>query len=287
MKPAAVLLPCGTRLHLQHGPIDLIIGADGAKEIRAFAFKAATQRFETVLEELVCELDLLRTPLRKNAPIPEGHIAKRMHWATQPHSDTFITRMAAVAGSVADTILDAMVTAIPLNRAYVNNGGDIAIHLTPGTKFVMSMSGINGRDLGRIMISYDQRIGGVATSGRHGRSLTMGIADSVTVLAACAAQADAAATLIANTVDLPHHPQILRCAANLIDPDSDLGQRPVVTGYKTLSDHNIAKALNRGIRCARAMQTHDDIAGAALFLNDDMRLLGNSFKRAKRSLIHA
>ena len=50
MKPAAVLLPCGTRLHLQHGPIDLIIGADGAKEIRAFAFKAATQRFETVLE---------------------------------------------------------------------------------------------------------------------------------------------------------------------------------------------------------------------------------------------
>ena len=287
MKPAAVLLPCGTRLHLQHGPIDLIIGADGAKEIRAFAFKAATQRFETVLEELVCELDLLRTPLRKNAPIPEGHIAKRMHWATQPHSDTFITRMAAVAGSVADTILDAMVTAIPLNRAYVNNGGDIAIHLTPGTKFVMSMSDINGRDLGRIMISHDQRIGGVATSGRHGRSLSMGIADSVTVLAACAAQADAAATLIANTVDLPHHPQILRCAANLIDPDSDLGQRPVVTGYKTLSDHNIAKALNRGIRCARAMQTHDDIAGAALFLNDDMRLLGNSFKRAKRSLIHA
>ena len=287
MKPAAVLLPCGTRLHLQHGPIDLIIGADGAKEIRAFAFKAATQRFETVLEELVCELDLLRTPLRKNAPIPEGHIAKRMHWATQPHSDTFITRMAAVAGSVADTILDAMVTAIPLNRAYVNNGGDIAIHLTPGTKFVMSMSGINGRDLGRIMISYDQHIGGVATSGRHGRSLSMGIADSVTVLAACAAQADAAATLIANTVDLPHHPQILRCAANLIDPDSDLGQRPVVTGYKTLSDHNIAKALNRGIRCARAMQTHDDIAGAALFLNDDMRLLGNSFKIAKRSLIHA
>ena len=287
MRPAAVILPCGTRLHLQHGPIDLIVGADGTKETRAFAFSAATQRFETVLEELVCELDLLRTPLRNNAPIPEGHIAKRMHWATQPHSDTFITRMAAVAGSVADTILNSMITAIPLNRAYVNNGGDIAIHLSSGTEFKMAMSDINGRDLGRINISYDQRIGGVATSGRHGRSLSMGIADSVTVLAACAAQADAATTLIANAVDLPHHPQILRCAANLIDPDSDLGQRPVVTGYKTLSDHDIATALNRGTRCARSMQTRDDIAGAALFLNDGVRLLGNSFTRAKRSLIDA
>ena len=31
MTPVAAILPCGTRLHLQHGPIDLVIGADGAK----------------------------------------------------------------------------------------------------------------------------------------------------------------------------------------------------------------------------------------------------------------
>ena len=287
MNPAAALLPCGTRLHLQHGPIDLIIGANGTKGNRALAFKAARERFGTVLEELVCELDLLRTPQSKNAPIPKGHIAKRMHWATQPHSDTFITPMAAVAGSVADTILNAMVTASPLSRAYVNNGGDIAIHLTPGTEFAMAMSDINGRNLGRVSISYDQRIRGVATSGRHGRSLSMGIADSVTVLAACAAQADAAATLIANAVDLPSHPKIFRCAANLIDPDSDLGHRSVVTGYKKLLDSDITKALNRGTRCAHTMQQHNDIAGAALFLSDDIRLLGNSFTRPRRNLVDA
>ena len=45
----------------------------------------------------------------------------------------YITPMAAVAGAVADTILTAMLAAEPrLERAYVNNGGDIAFHLTPG-----------------------------------------------------------------------------------------------------------------------------------------------------------
>ena len=287
MKPVAALLPCGTRLHLQHGPIDLIIGADGAKGSRVLAFTAATKRFESVLQELVCELDLLRTPLTKDATRPKGHIANRMHRATQPYYYTFITRMAAVAGSVADTILAAMVSAVPMSRAYVNNGGDIAIHLTPGTEFEMAMGTYNGQNLGRITISHDQGIGGVATSGRHGRSLSMGIADSVTALASCAAKADAAATLIANAVDLPNHPQILRRAANLIDPDSDLGQRPVVTGYEPLSDQDIMKALDSGERFARAMQTRGNILGAALFLNEDMRLLGNSFSRPKRSLIDA
>ena len=287
MKPVAALLPCGNRLHLQHGPIDLIVGADGNTERKELALKAATKRFETVLEELVSELSLLRTPLNTNSPIPAGHIAKRMHQATQPHSGTFITRMAAVEGSVADTILSAMLTAVPLNRAYVNNGGDIAIHLTPGTEFSMIMSGHNGHDLGRIKISYDQRVGGIATSGRHGRSLSMGIADSVTVLAPSAAQADAAATLVANAVDLPNHPHIIRSAAELIDPDSDLCHRPVVTGYDPLSDHDIAKALNRGLRCAQKMQYRGDIVSAALFLSDDMRLLGQSFTKPKRSLIDA
>ena len=47
---------------------------------------------------------------------------------------------------------------------------------------------------------------GIATSGWRGRSFSLGIADAVTVLAATAAEADAAATMIANAVDLPGHP---------------------------------------------------------------------------------
>jgi ApbE superfamily uncharacterized protein (UPF0280 family) len=71
----------------------------------------------------------------------------------------------------------------------------------------------------------------VATSGwrckgKGGRSFSFGIADAVTVLAGSAAAADAAATVIANAVDLPGHGAITRRPASAIDPDSDLATVP-------------------------------------------------------------
>ncbi len=47
--------------------------------------------------------------------------------------------MAAVAGSVAEEILCAMTAAAPLSRAFVNNGGDIALHLAPGESTTLAM----------------------------------------------------------------------------------------------------------------------------------------------------
>ena len=105
MGPVARILPCGTRLHLQHGPIDLVIGADGDREA---AFAAAKARFEVVLEELVGELPLLKSQVTAYSPCPVGAISQRMDQATRPHCQTFVTRMAAVAGAVADTVLEAM-----------------------------------------------------------------------------------------------------------------------------------------------------------------------------------
>ena len=78
-----------------------------------------------------------------------------------------------------------------------------------------------------MVIDADDPSRGVATSGRHGRSFSLGIADAVTVLARTASQADAAATIIANAVDLPGHPAIVRCPACDLQPDSDLGARLV------------------------------------------------------------
>ena len=60
MGAQAQLLSEGERLHLQHGPIDLIIGAEGD---RTRAFEAAFARFESVLDELARELPLLQTAL--------------------------------------------------------------------------------------------------------------------------------------------------------------------------------------------------------------------------------
>ncbi|WP_206188427.1 UPF0280 family protein [Parasedimentitalea denitrificans] len=285
MGPAARILPCGTRLHLQHGPIDLVIGADGDRKV---AFAAAEARFETVLEELVMELPLLQSQITRHSPSPNGTIARRMDQAIRPHCQTFVTPMAAVAGAVADTVLEAMRVATPIQRAYVNNGGDIALHLGPGQTFVTAMNDHQGQDLGRIDISHASGVGGIATSGRHGRSLSLGIADSVTVLAKTAAQADAAATLIANAVDLPGHLAIYRQPASDLQDDSDLGEQLVVTGCDTLSDGDIHAALDAGERRALEMQRENHIITAALYLQGHCRLVGNTgFTPSVRTQLYA
>ena len=89
-------------------------------------------------------------------------------------------------------------------------------------------------DAGRVAIEAADQVRGIATSGRHGRSLSFGIANSVTVLAKSAAMADTAATLIANAVDLPGHPAVERRPASSLRDDSDLGERLVVTGVGDL-----------------------------------------------------
>jgi len=273
---SAALLDGGARLHLHHGPIDLIVGADPVRAgERRVAFEAARAGFAGVLDRLVAELPLLRAPLTPASPAPDGLVARRMHDAALPHcADTFVTRMAAVAGAVADAVLAAMVSRVALRRAWVNNGGDIAVHLAPGERVDIAMAGLDGRDLGRVGIDAADGIGGLATSGAGGRSLSLGIADSVTVLARDAAAADVAATLIANAVDLPGHPAIRREPAAYLYPDSDLGERMAVTGVGALTPSEVATALNAGERVARAMHHAGQIAGAALFLRGRSALVG-------------
>ena len=267
MNPTAAILPCGTRLHLQHGPIDLIISADGQRER---AFEAANARFRTVLTELVAELDALKQPITPTAECPNGAVAQRMHAAAMTYVGYgFLTRMAAVAGSVADTVLNAMTDGADVRRAYVNNGGDIALHLQEGEIYSSAMVGHDGRELGQIIIQSGDNVGGIATSGRHGRSLSCGIADSVTVLSSCAAKADVAATLIANAVDLASHPAITRRPANEVVDDSDLGKRPVVVGCGPLTQPDRNTALRAGHDCALTMVKQNTIHAAALFLQND------------------
>ena len=281
--PHAALLS-GGRLHLHHGPIDLIIGADPV-EMRAAGFAAARRRFDGMLAALVEELTFLRTRLTPDSARPEGAVARRMHAAARPHcADVFVTPMAGVAGAVADEVLAAMTAAAPLTRAYVNNGGDIALHLSPGTTFGIAMAGPDRADLGRVRIGPGEGIGGLATSGTGGRSLSLGIADSVTVLAECAAAADVAATLIANATDLPGHPSLRRAPAESLDPDSDLGARAVVTGVGPLTPAEVRAALDAGARTARAMQRAGQVSGAALFLRGASTTIGDPIAIEKSTI---
>jgi uncharacterized protein len=268
--PQSALLP-GDRLHLQHGPIDLIIHADGPG--RHAAYRAAQQRFDHVLQELVDDLPLLHQP-PDSTNLPQNPIALAMASATLPFTtDTFITAMAAVAGAVADDILSHMAQH-RLTRAYVNNGGDIAFYLTPGQTLTTAVHALDGTPLGTIRLEAQNPSRGMATSGLGGRSLTRGIAQSVTVLAPTAAMADAAASIIANAVDLPGHPAIHRKPACDVKPDSDLGQHLIVTHHDPLSSADTCRALDSGQAMAKRLQSRGLIHAAILFLQGQHRIVG-------------
>lgn len=273
--PQAHWLEDGSRLHLNHGPIDLIVEAFGpADECRA-AYAQAVERFETILTELVAELPDLRRPAPASPRAFSGPTARRMEAAVAPlAADAFITPMAAVAGSVADEVLAAMLRGRNLERAYVNNGGDTALHLAPARTMTIAVAGTGHGFCDRIAIRAGDPVRGVATSGWRGRSFSLGIADAVTVLARTGAEADAAATLIANAVDLPGHPAVARRPARNLAPDSDLGARPVTTGVGLLASHEIDVALARGLAVANDFRRRGLIEAAALFLGGDVRLCG-------------
>ncbi len=273
-------LPDG-RLHLQEGPIDLVIGAFGAAAEVRRAYDAAAACFEEVLPGLVSELTALRRPIDQSFLNFAGPVAQRMAVACVPHRAASVTPMAAVAGAVADHVLAAMTGAAELSRAYVNDGGDIALHLAPGESLACGMVAalqdprLDGPRLdGRAVVTAEMPIRGIATSGcatlgQGGRSFSLGIADAVTVFARSAAAADVAATLIANAVDLPGHGAIERRPAGEIDPDSDLGDRPVTLVVGDLTPEEITAALARGRIEALRMQAVGLIEAAALFLRGD------------------
>ena len=276
MRAQITLLPDGRRLHMHDGPIDLIVEAFGSPAQVKLAYQSASQRFLNVLDELCSQLPALRTQASPHLPPMSGSTAKRMAAAVAPYADrTFVTPMAAVAGAVAEEILDAMTSASTLFKAYVNDGGDIALHLAAGEQFVVGMVERPDRPslFGTATIYSHQPIRGLATSGWGGRSFSLGIADAVTVLAHRASAADAAATLIANAVDLPNHPAIHRVPARSISPDSDLGDLLVTQNVGPLSPEDVNFALASGSALARQLLEEGLIYAAALHLRGETRIV--------------
>lgn len=273
------------RWHFNHGPIDIVAEAHGDPYAVAAAHDAAWARFGHVLDELVRELPLLRLPVTDGVR-PRGVVARRMWDACAAFSPMFITPMAAVAGSVAQELI-AFYDRPGIERAWINNGGDIALHLAPGQSarvgvyadlarfdwrnHVDGESGILTTD-GQFEIGAAQPARGVATSGWRGRSFSLGIADSVTVLAATAAEADAAATVIANAVDVDDA-AIGRRPASECKDDSDLGDIPVTVDVPPLSPALVKSALDAGAVCAKVLQEEGLVWAALLVCQGQWRLV--------------
>ena len=275
------------RLHLQHGPIDLILHVDASEEIRKRLYSTAKKRFSTVLQELVVEMDLLKQPWSADLPDPKGGIAQKMCFAVRG-SDIFVTPMASVAGAVADEVLEAMLYEAKnpdpcleeIQRMYVNNGGDIAFWLNAGESFsigVVDNPGIPELNA-RVSLAYESPVRGIATSGWRGRSLSLGIADAVTVLAGSAATADAAATLIANDVNV-YYPGILKRPASEVKDESDLGMLPVTVDVPPLPVDQISEALKRGAQTAGNFIRTGKIEAAYLSLQKQTLVVENNLKK--------
>ena len=258
--------------------MDIVIGASGQPAALAHAHQHAWERFKVILDELVQELVLLRRPVQGACPL-HGPIARRMWQACQPYQSGFITPMAAVAGAVAQDLIASYVRD-GVGRAWVNNGGDIALHLAPGQSVRIGLyadiARLDSKELcggirtdGAFEVASLSPVRGVATSGWRGRSFSMGIADSVTVLARTAAQADAAATVIANAVDV-HDARILRRPACELKDDSDLGALPATVDVPALEPALVRQALQAGVVCAQALRAAGLIWSAALVCQNQM-----------------
>jgi hypothetical protein len=269
------------RWHFQHGPIDLVLEAFGPGDATAVASELAWRRFAPILDELVTELPTLRQPL-EGPPVLHGPVARRMVAACLPYRGAFITPMAAVAGAVADEVLGAMVSGGGLHKAYVNNGGDIALHLANEETFRVGLiadadrATRHGHRLavdGRFELSAAMPARGVATSGWRGRSWSLGIADSVTVLARDGAAADAAATMIANAVDVDH-PAVRRRPASEMDDNTDLGALPVTVDVAPLPETAVDAALGSGVARAEGLIRRGLVWGAVLVLQSRVRVVG-------------
>ncbi|MEZ5657398.1 MAG: UPF0280 family protein [Burkholderiaceae bacterium] len=246
----------------------------------------AWSAFENLLPALVRHLHLLRRELPAQVagapPVVTGQaiadrVARRMILACWPFREHRLTPMAAVAGAVAEAILETM-RGPGIDRVWVNNGGDIALHLGPGRRLRVALASAAASAL-PVVIEADDPVRGVATSGWRGRSFSLGIADAVTVLAADAASADAAATLIANAVDLDD-PRIGRRPACELAPDSDLGERLVTVSVDALDGDACDRAIVAGARLAQSMADAGRIVAARIELQGRQRIIGHDRPRS-------
>jgi uncharacterized protein len=293
MGPTRALLPDG-RWHFQHGPIDCVIGADGDPGLVEAAHAAAWTRFATILDELVADLPALKRTVDIDGRCPlAGSIASAMWSACRPHAARFVTPMAAVAGSVADALIVAY-RRPGVMRAWVNNGGDIALHLARGAEvrvgLFVDLARFDGPSFdrdgtarievdGRVSIGSEDPVRGIATSGWRGRSFSLGIADAVTVLARTAAEADAAATMIANAVDVDDARIVRRPASSLKD-DTDLGDRLVTVDVPGLDPATVRRALASGRAHAEMLRARGIIVAASLACQGMMTTVGDVLEAA-------
>lgn len=236
------------QVFVDFGPVSMVITASRNGEGDTQLCRAAFPVIAACLEDLRPSLEMLRRyPPQVELEQLTG-AGETMARAVLRTGDPWLTPMAAVAGTVADAVADFLF-AQGAEKVTANNGGDIALRLSPGQSLGLGvLYDLERGGVDRVVhLTAEKGVGGVATSGLGGRSLTTGIASGVTVFSRRCAQADALATLLADRSCIDS-PAVHTRLAGELDPDSDIADLPVVVSVEPLSREEKERALEQVLR---------------------------------------
>ncbi len=227
-----------------HQESDLLIGvppaADTAK-LRAFAAECLKECREPLEAYIAAHPSFVTTLLPYDLEAAAPSLVQTMCRAVRPAG---VGPMAAVAGAVAEAVGRRLLSAFKLTALVVENGGDLFLAGNEPRRILVwaGKHPLSGRL--SLRLSAGQLPCGLATSsGTIGHSLSFGKADTVTVLAADAAVADAYATAIANRVQR---------AADIAPALAWSERHPLVLGVLILADGQL------GIRGALTLAGAED-----------------------------
>ena len=250
------------------GPMRLVLQAWYKNRPQLKLARQAAEKSIAYLEQIARCRSVLSRPVPEVANLPEENLVITMINAVKTIGDDDLTPMAAVAGTIADVVADRRFEK-GATRVIVENGGDIAIRLAEGeTATVGVRPQVNSRHISHLIrLDGGQASWGVTTSGVGGRSLTTGIASAVTVLAANASVADAAATAIGNACFVEDS-SIIQAPAESLDPNTDLAGLAVTTKVGELLPEKVLMALESARQKAEMLSQQKIIRGAFIALQN-------------------
>ena len=267
------------KLYIELGPTNLLVEVVDRDKNKIFNY--IIENLPKMLWEISSEIKYLKMCSENNHCF-KFDVTKKMYFSSKVFLPSFITPMVCVAGAVSEQLLENILSKFNPDKLLINNGGDIALFLNKKQSLKLLIANKN-----EIVLTLDgnKTRFGIATSGWRGRSFSLGIADSVTVIGNNACIADAAATMIANDINIVNHPNIERKKALEIDDHSDLKETFVTTFVGKLSEKEIEESLERGKKTAEKYINDKIILSAILNLKENYLFLGKKFPLTSKKII--
>lgn len=233
------------KVFFDYGPVSMVLFAKKNNDMMTQLCVDSFQIVEETLAFLSGNLPYLKKYPKDIADIKLNGISERMRRAVVDVGEPTLTPMATVAGAMSDVVAD-WIFGQGADIVVANNGGDIAIRLKETQSIRMGIvSELASGSVDEVVeIKGTDGIGGVCTSGIGGRSLTRGIANSVTVFSDRCIKADACATHIANCSYVPSG-NVLTVRAGEEDPDSDIADLTIVKAVGELTEQEIMLGLGQ------------------------------------------